>query len=150
MSVYRWKTNLFQVSADVAAAEMQRAEAQYGALTPEALVDVSRDESAPLHDCFEWRDDVAAEKYRCVQAGNMIRSIVVDVEPSGKGQKPKNVRAFVHAGGQYRDIKAVVRTPELYDDLLKQAFAELLAFRQKYSQLTELQGVFDAITKIAI
>ena len=32
-----------------------------GGLSPRTLVDASRDENAPLHNEFEWRDDVAAE-----------------------------------------------------------------------------------------
>ena len=50
-----------------------------GRLTPKELVDVSRPKDAPLHDEFEWNNTIAAEKYREVQAGYIIRSVAVKV-----------------------------------------------------------------------
>lgn len=50
-----------------------------GRLTAKNLVDVSRDEDAPLHNEFEWSDDIAAEKYREVQAGYIIRSVEIEI-----------------------------------------------------------------------
>lgn len=51
--------------------------------------------------------------------------------------------------GEYRDIKTVVETPDYYAELLKSAIAELTAFRQKYHDLTELSGVFEAIEDLS-
>ena len=36
-------------------------------VTPELIVEMSRDPSAPTHGEFEWDDSVAAEKYRTEQ-----------------------------------------------------------------------------------
>ena len=46
-------------------------------ITPKNLVEANRDESAPLHNEFEWNDTKAAEKYRETQAGYIIRNICV-------------------------------------------------------------------------
>lgn len=51
-----------------------------GTLTPTAVLDDARSPNSPLHDYFEWNDDVAAEKYRLDQARRLIRSVRVEIE----------------------------------------------------------------------
>lgn len=142
--IYKWKVPVFEVSAQTAGEELERITEKHGKLTPKAVVDESRSETAPLHDCFEWDDKTAAENYRCQQAAKIIRSIVVEVEPK-TNTEPVDVRAFVSIGGEYKDIKTVVSTHDYYASMLETAFAELDAFRQKYSRLQELATVFVAI-----
>lgn len=142
--IYKWKVPVFEVSAQTAVEELERITKKHGRLTPKAVVDESRSETAPLHNCFEWNDKTAAENYRCQQAAKIIRSIVVEVEPK-TNTEPVDVRAFVSIGGEYKDIKTVVSTPDYYASMLETAFAELDAFRQKYSRLQELATVFVAI-----
>lgn len=146
--IYQWKIPVYSVSAQVAGEELERIKTERGSLTPEAVVDESRSESAPLHGCFEWDDRTAAENYRCQQAAKIIRSIVVTMEPEGDAA-PVKVRAFVSVAGEYQDIKTVVETPDYYAEMLKSAIAELTAFRQKYQDLTELSGVFEAIEDLS-
>jgi hypothetical protein len=45
-----------------------------GEVTPQVVVESSRPDDAPLHPCFEWRDEVAAGLWRCDQASYLIRS----------------------------------------------------------------------------
>ena len=51
-------------------------------ITAEAVVEAARNKKSPLHDFFEWRDNVAAEEYRKAQARIMLASIdvVIDAE----------------------------------------------------------------------
>lgn len=63
------------VSAEVAAAELQRIELAEGGLTPRAVVDASRPEDAPLHDMFEWDNERAADSWRLDQARKAISSL---------------------------------------------------------------------------
>ena len=65
-----------KVSAEVAAPVLEGL-ANENRLTAANLVDVSRPEDAPLHPEFEWRDDVAAERWREEQARQIIRCIRV-------------------------------------------------------------------------
>lgn len=48
-------------------------EKRFGTVTPRIVVDLARDENHPLHGEFEWRDGVAAEKFREEQARELIR-----------------------------------------------------------------------------
>jgi len=54
--------------------EISRIYERDGTVSAQALVDEGRDESSPLHGFFEWRDEVAAEKYRLTQAYQMIQA----------------------------------------------------------------------------
>ena len=118
-------------------------------LTSKTLLDASRAESAPLHNCFEWRDNVAAEKYREVQAQYIIRSVVVISE-----DKPE-VRAFssvvVQEKKEFKHIDTIVRNEDLKYQLLKSAKKELYAFQVKYNALkgyAELSDVFTSINNL--
>ncbi len=143
--IYNWKAGTrSKVSAQVAGevcAELERE----GELTPEALVDASRSEGAPLHEAFEWNDSVAAEQYRTHQARYIIRSLETEVEPARQ-----RTRAFVtlertKGTHEYHSIEAVFRNEGDRESLLARAKAELRALKRKYETLAELRDVFDAI-----
>lgn len=115
-----------------------------GGLTPERLLDASKEENAPLHNEFEWDDTVAANNYRLGQAALIIRSIVVHVEK----KEPVPVRAFVRASeekGNYQSINVVLQDASSKEFLLRQAARDLYAFKQKYAVLEELCSVFNEI-----
>ena len=46
-----------------------------GTVTPSAVVESARKKTSPLHECFEWDDIKAGEKFRLTQARQMIRSV---------------------------------------------------------------------------
>ena len=89
--VYKWKVRKFPVSAQDAGKELERIEQEEGFIKPESVVDHSRPEGAPLHDCFEWDNDAAAEEYRKVQAREIIRFIEIVHEEDGEEQ---SIRAY--------------------------------------------------------
>lgn len=137
--VYSWKPgSRIKASAEEAGAVMSRLEAS-GGLTPKRLVDVSRPEDAPLHNEFEWDDEVAAELYRENQAAHVIRCIVVKTEE----KEEPTVRAFfpVHKENPstYTSIQTIVKRPDLMDTLLEQAVKEMTAFQKKYESIEMLR-----------
>jgi hypothetical protein len=73
-------------------------------LTPKNVVEQSRDPSAVLHPCFEWSNDIAAEKFRLNQAATLIRAIKVTIEDV----EPIEYRPFVHvvenSEPQYKNV----------------------------------------------
>lgn len=145
--VYQFKLpGLYPVSAQTAGEELRRIYADKGQLKPADVVDESRPTSAPLHPCFEWDDEVAAEKYREVQAGNLIRSItVVHKTPT---HEPVEVRAFVKPLETYAPIEVVVNSEEQIAALLETALAELKTFEKKYATLSKLSPIFEEIKKL--
>lgn len=138
-SGFRLKASLAQSVGE----ECERLESE-GRLTPRNLVEASRPEDAPLHDCFEWDDTVAAEKWRDAQASYIIRSVEVTVDGANEP-----TRAFVATVSddkqEYRAIGYVLRSTDSREALLESARRELLSFRRKYATLYELAKVFDAI-----
>ena len=145
MAVYRWKSGARSpVSAQVAG-EVCASLEEAGNLTPQALVEASRPEDAPLHAAFEWDDATAAELYRETQAGYIIRSVEVVVQGSAEP-----VRAFVSvttgkSATPYASVERVMVRADSRALLLERARAELETFRRKYRQLSELAEVFAAI-----
>lgn len=145
--VYQFKVpGLFPVSAQTAGEELRRIYENKGCLEPKDVVDKSRPEDAPLHDCFEWDDEAAAEKYREVQAGQIIRSVVVVQEEEQR--PPVEVRAFVNVQKTYRPIEVVVNSEEQMLELFNSALSELKAFERKYANLKQLSSVFEEINKL--
>ena len=117
--------------------------ANAGNLTPDALVDANRPEDAPLHKDFEWDDKVAAEEYRRDQARYIIRSVSIVTE-----EVPSTpIRAYYHTDGDaakpYQDVKTILRTNGEW--LLRRAYAEMMAFREKYKSIDRLNCVINQI-----
>ena len=111
-------------------------------VTPEAVLDASRDEDSPTHKEFEWDDTVAAEKYRLEQARELIGHIRIirDDDPSPDYKE----RAFVSAPGAnhvYVPLQSALGNEGYREHLLKQAKGDCEVFLAKYRRLQELAGV---------
>lgn len=144
--VYKWKTGYHKVDAETAGKELERIKKKRG-LTAEAVVDESRNPKAKLHNEFEWDDVVAAEKYRVQQARIIIADIIVEADsPMGSTV----TRGFVKLSHdeEYERVQDVLMDVEKTDRLLDKAKTELRWFRDKYSTLKELAGVFSEIDKL--
>ena len=146
--VYQWKAaSHISVDAQVAG-EVCEQLAERGSLTAKSLLDASRDENAPLHDAFEWRDEVAGELYREDQARHIIRSLCVEKE-----QSSEPVKAYFNItqdDRKYEHIDAILKKPDDMQKLLESALLELRAIQKKYSQLKMLSGIFQQIDQISL
>jgi hypothetical protein len=151
--VYQWKTEYSSrgVDAQIAGERLESIRKKKG-LTPRNIVTDARSKSSPLHPCFEWRDSEAAQKYREMQAREIIRNIIVVVEDH-KGAD-HSVRAFVNVTKdekrEYTSISKAMSDTELRQQVLEAALFELRAWRQKYSDLQELADILAAVDRIAI
>lgn len=145
MSAYKWASGArCAVDANVAGAVCEELEAK-GELTAERLVEVSRNEDAPLHGAFEWDDAIAAEKYRQTQAYCILRWLCKVVDDG----TAEPIRAFFPVEVRhYENITTIMQTENKRKQILDRALAELKAFRAKYGKLTELARVFSAITAV--
>lgn len=141
--VYKWSPGYRGKGDAQVAGEVCAALEEQGRLTAEALVEESRPEEAPLHDYFEWRDDVAAERWRRHQGNNIINHLVI-VRPDN--QEPQKLFYNIKEAGQnYESIHAIVRQEDKYESLKNQALQELLSFQRRYKEITELSEVLKAI-----
>lgn len=143
--IYEWKIPLYNVDANVAGKELERIYKENQELDPAHIVEASRPKNAPLHDCFEWDDAKAAESYREIQAGKLIRNITV-INDENDTSEP--VRAFVSVQDTYRPLFVVLENKDMTEELLSSALRELRAFENKYSELKQLAPVFKAIEKV--
>lgn len=148
MGYYKWGPGLNRsVSADIAGSVCEKI-ASNGSLTPKALVDESRPQAAPLHPEFEWDDAVAAEAYREVQAGGIIRQLVTVV---AKNSEEIPTRAFVSVRKSeseprsYVGISVAINSKDMQAQLLADAIKDAEIFHRKYKTLSELADVIQAI-----
>lgn len=148
--IYQWKTGCrYGVKAEVAAEIMNKL-AEENNLNGKSLVDISRPEGAPLHNEFEWRDDVAGERWREHQARTMIAHLVITHEEQPE-QEP--VRAFfkiAEGESQYENTLAIFREEEKANRLFEVAMEELKSFRKKYSAIQQFAKLFAAMDEIQI
>lgn len=122
------------------------AESRGGTITPAAVLEYARNPDTRLHRRFEWDDSVASEKFRLLQAAKIIRVNVTYIE----GKKTRQYVSLTHkrGSGEYREIVAVMSVADSRAALLKDALAELAAFKRKYAGIRALAGVFAEIDKV--
>lgn len=139
-----WKPgfeSLHKADAQLVAAEI----ASIGeSATPAQIVDKARDDSTELHKCFEWRDDVAAEKYRLQQARQVVCHLVIR-ETIREDRPPIRFMLQAKNGDGYEPTKIIHKDPDKYQALLDSVLRQLVAIRNKHSNLAELEEVFGAI-----
>jgi hypothetical protein len=141
--------------ASASAAIRQLAE-KHGTITPAIVLEAARKPKSPLHAHFLWEDGEAAEKYRLLQAANLIRRIKVEymVGP----ERSVQIRAFhnvreedesLTASGTYASAEEVMATDTYRDQLMRQCLRDIRAFREKYAMLEEVAGVLLAMDKVS-
>lgn len=148
--VYEWKTaSYIKADANVAGKQCEELEKTVG-LTAKNLLDANRDENAPLHNEFEWRDSIAAEKYRENQARHIIACLCVRAETT-TGEQSEPVRAFLTTTlePEYKSLNVILRSANSHYAMLAMALRELKAFQNKYKMLSELKPLFDVMEGIA-
>lgn len=123
--------------------------AKGGVLKPQDVVEFARNPKTFLHSRFTWDDGEAARKYRLWEARELIQVAVTVSDVSGA-----TVRAYVSLsadrgnGGGYRAIDDVLSDDAMRASLLRQARGDMTRFRNKYHDLEELAGVFDAMRAV--
>lgn len=158
METISWKAGShFPVEAQVAADTIRALQLKLGkeAITAKDLLDASRDVNAPLHNCFEWDDTVAAELYRTDQARHIINNIIVTF--IGDNNEPITTRYLVNVQpvapkkqGEFVSFNVAFNNDDYKKQILHNALNELRAFQRKYQIYHELSRVFDAINAVAI
>ena len=119
-------------------------------LTPKTLVDANRAEGSLLHNEFEWRDDVAAEKYRESQAAKIIRNVVIIENTTNDEEEDRPVRGFCSTPGcigNYVTLQTALTNEAFKAKLMEDAKRDAKAFLGKYRRLERLSSVNNAIER---
>jgi hypothetical protein len=121
-----------------------------GILRAQDVVEFAKDPKTELHKSFEWDDSEAAKRYRIVQAQQVIRCHVIQIE-SDSG--PRTVRAYqslpsMRGNHEYVKTSDCLSNDEWKDEMLKTALRELNSFREKYGILSKLVPLFEKIEEL--
>lgn len=141
-----WKsTSRFKSDPQAAANIILKAQAKSpdGICQAQAVVDAARSKRSPIHRDFEWDDVVAAEEARRYTARSMIRMLVVKVEHREPQPLFCNIRVGDVKG--YMPVEVALSKTSTRDALLNNALRDASTFRQKYSLLSEMAKVVQAI-----
>lgn len=135
----RWSViGLFKADANGCEAEINSLDS----ITPENVLNYARENvDSELHKCFEWDDGIAAEMYRLTQARQVITHIVFE----RKTPEAPKVRKYeiTSVRNHYEPIRVVMSKPTERESLLKRAIRDFQAFKQRYSNLTEFEEIFE-------
>lgn len=141
---FTWKGTGFKANPETVYREIQTLGEEY---TPQQILDLARDENTELHKCFIWDDTIAAEKWRLYTARQICCSLSVVVESEDKELAPYRLIQHDNAKEAYAPVVLTVRNEDEYSRLLKQAKAELFAFKKRYKMIVELQEVIEEIDR---
>lgn len=143
---YSWNGPERAVSAEKVAKHIEKLTEKYGECTREQFLDSARSEKSAMHKLFEWDDTKAAEKYRLIQAQQIICSLKVTV--TEEDHTPITVRAFVTTSEQkvgYVHIRDAMSDEEKRQKVIEEAKRDARWYMDKYEHLVELAGVIDAM-----
>ena len=147
--VYKFKAgSMISADPEKAAAVLNQL-ADENRLNAETVVEVSRPEDAPLHNEFEWRDDVAAEEWRKHQARHIIGCLVIVDEE----KTPEPVKAFYKindATSNYEPIHTIIKTEDKTEALKKLCLKEFLAFKAKYATVLKFINANEQVNALQV
>jgi len=129
--------------------ELLKIQEQKG-LTSGNVVENARNPKSPLHNLFEWNNTKAGEKYRKVQAINLIEKVEVVIKGKVYGGF-ESVKVKIEGDGyqkQYQPTTKILSQKELRTQVLKSALNHLEGWRLKYEMYEEFEGVVKEINKV--
>lgn len=142
MEQVKWKLNgIFNADAQKVYEEIGDTQ-----ISPEEVLEKARKKKSELHKCFEWDDSIAAEKYRLNQARMLLRFLVI--VPAKEDDEPVRVYQVTSERNVYQPTRLFLQNPDEYNALLRRAKNELIAIKNRYKSLSELEAVFAAIDEL--
>jgi len=115
---------------------------RHSALTPKIVVEEARPPESPLHSRFEWDDTIAGEKFRQVQAAELIRSLKV---VSGRDEEGnKTVREWLSVERpdrprSYEPLGEVLADPFTFQMVLQEMERDMASLQRRYGSLKEFR-----------
>lgn len=122
-------------------------------LKPEIIVRAARSEDSPIHECFEWDDSKAAEKYRLEQARKLVNHLEIKIEFK-KGERFQKAWFSITTNGRnqraYNHMNVVFTEKPKRDQVIQQALREIKDWQKRYESYQELAQIFDAIEQVQL
>ena len=122
---------------------------EHGEITAQLVLTQAEDEASPLHRYFEWDDGVAAQKYRLMQAMNMLMAskFVCMLKEEGKpaiDAVPREVRKWLPQFGPRTGFKMrneVLATDDGRASFIERKLSVLRAWCAGVVDIPELEPV---------
>ncbi len=120
-------------------------EANGNVLTAHIVVEAAAAENHPLHDRFEWDDEVAGHAYRLQQARQLIR--VVRERYIDRSGAPADVRTFhaIPRGDDrqmsYEPLDEILQNDVATQVLLRSMEREWRTLRKRYEKFSEFREI---------
>lgn len=112
---------------------------EHGELSPSLVVEAAKPKTHPLHNYFEWNDEVAGAKYRIVQAEDLIRS--VKVVYTDKAGMPQSIRWWhpvrSDSPSVYDPLDVISENEVSMAVLIRQADRDWKMMKRRYGHLSE-------------
>lgn len=148
--IYQWKeSSLFSKhDAQKIGNHLEELRTKKNKLSPADVVEDAAEPTSPTHNCFEWNDNRAGNKYRLHQARLLLDNIVTIKVQNKELSQP--VRAFYSIKREdrqtdYTPISIVLNSEYDRNKVLSNALREATNWKKRYESLEELAKIFAAI-----
>jgi len=132
--------------------EVIEVQKKYG-LTAESLLKKASKKSSSLYEFFDWDNSSASEKWRLHQARMFINEIKIIVEDK-EMYAFENVNISVEnnknkfSSREYKPMVDIMNHEDYRRQLVQRALSEVVYWKQRHSELTELNPIFITIGDI--
>lgn len=150
MKKYSWKNYIFTQDSQKVGEELEELEKVSEITNKNVLEYARKNKDSELHKCFEWDNEKAGEKYRLIQATNVISSIsfVIEEEPIKKQKVYFSVKSDAKESRKFKNIKDILEDDEDYKALLNKARKEFETCKDNYDNLIKREDLKDIIFDI--
>lgn len=129
--------------------ELESIYRQHETLSPKLVVDAARPVDHPLHNRFQWDDNKAGERYRLIQAAQLIRSVRVVFKENTETGEVSKVRAFVSTAlndrpSAYMPVEESAADVFTHQLVLRDFERQILALKRQFRHLKEYQQMIQA------
>jgi hypothetical protein len=138
----------FRGNPQIIGSYLARLEKKHGQLTPRIVLEDARQETSPLHVCWDWDTERAAEKWFLQCASELISCVVMVTDVPDAPP----VRAFVHIDDEQQYVSTVRAASEdaLREKMYANARRDILELKRKYSALREFCEALDSALAVAV
>lgn len=125
-----------------------------GMLTRALILKDAEEKRSPLHDWFEWDNEKAAYEYRLVQAGELLRGVMVVTEIDGEEVE---FRVFDHVKIEmededdavfFIDAQKIMDDKGMLQQIISRAHKEMTDWINRYQKYSQLQPIAKELKKL--
>ena len=151
MRKYSWSYTCSYGDAQKIGEELETIESLGEVSNRNVLEYAKNNKESELYKCFEWDNTKAGEKYRMIQATNIISGIsfvIEEEEPPRKQKVYYSIKSEKQEARKFKNIKDILEDDEEYKALLGKARNELERCTNNYNNLIKKEDLKEIIFDI--